>query len=162
MRGAGGSSGGARRGAACRAPSPAGSSGGGTGVRLGCPRGFTLLEVMASLAILGMGILMVIQLFSGGLGLARAARDQTEAVLLAREKISEALASAHLTAGVTRGEAPGGLRWELRVAPYETDLRAANPALSIMSVEVSVRGGRDGRGGVYRIRTLRTSWKDGG
>jgi prepilin-type N-terminal cleavage/methylation domain-containing protein len=120
-------------------------------------RGFTLLEVMASLAILGMGILMVIQLFSGGLGLAMAARGHTGAVLLAREKMSETLAETGLRTGTREGEGPEGLRWEVRVSPYETSLYASNPALEVLKITVSVKGDGKGQGG-YTLTSLKSRW----
>jgi len=120
-------------------------------------RGFTLLEVMASLAILGMGVLMVIQLFSGGLGLARAARDHSGAVLLAREKMSEVFVESDLQAGVIEGEDDGGFRWKIEVSPYKSSLTENNAAMEIMKVVVSVKGtGR--RRGAFKLTSLRSIW----
>ncbi len=127
-------------------------------------RGFTLLEVMAALAILGMGVLMVIQLFSGGLGLARAARNHSGAVLLAREKMSETMADVDLQAGVTEGEAGEGARgfhWKVEVSPYESALTEDNMTMEIFKVVVSVRG--RGRGhGAFTLSSLRSVWYEGG
>ena len=123
----------------------------------GGEEGFTLLEVMASLAILGMGVLMVIQLFSGGLGLAMAARGHTGAVLLAREKMAETLADADLSRGTSRGEGPDGLEWEVRVEPYDTGLYASNPQLEVFRVTVSVKGEGRGQGG-YTLTSLKSRW----
>ena len=136
---------------------PLGPKGGqGPGAPIG-QRGFTLLEVMASLAILGMGILMVIQLFSGGLGLAMAARGHTGAVLLAREKMAETLADVNLRSGVSQGDGPEGLHWEVEVVPYKSGLYADNPALEILKVRVSVRGEGKGQGG-YTLTSLKSRW----
>ncbi len=122
-------------------------------------RGFTLLEVMASLAILGMGVLMVIQLFSGGLGLARAARDHSGAVLLAREKMSEALADNDLQTGSTEGEDSRGFQWKVDVAPYKSVLTGNNMNLDIMQVNVSVRGGGKVKG-AFALSSLKSNWYD--
>ncbi len=126
----------------------------------GGQKGFTLLEVMASLAILSMGVLMVIQLFSGGLGLAMAARDQTGAVLLAREKMDEVLARSELKPGTTRGEEEKGLSWEVRVTPFETTLYGYNLSLDIKKVVVSVRGFGRGHEGAYTLTSLKSTWVD--
>ncbi len=112
---------------------------------------------MASLAILGMGILMVIQLFSGGLGLAMAARGHTGAVLLAREKMAETLAERDIGTGTREGEGPEGLRWEVKVSPYETSLYASSPSLEVLKITVSVEGEGRGQGG-YTLTSLKSRW----
>ncbi len=107
--------------------------------RAGAQSGFTLLEVMVSLAILGIGILMVMQLFSGGLGLAVAANKHTEAVLLAREKMAETLVDKDIYPGITEGTGEGDLRWQVKVTPFENASTDNNGYLYIMKVVVSVR-----------------------
>jgi len=120
-------------------------------------RGFTLLEVMVSLAILGMGILMIIQLFSGGLGLARAARDHSGAVLLAREKMAEVLTDENWETGVSEGGGPGGFTWKVDVSPYESVLTDDNVSLDIMKVDVSVKGHGKVRG-ADTLSSLKLIW----
>jgi len=120
-------------------------------------RGFTLLEVMVSLVILGMGILMIIQLFSGGLGLARAARDHSGAVLLAREKMAEVLTDENWETGVSEGEGPKGFTWKVDVSPYESALTDDNVSLDIMKVDVSVLGRGKVRG-AYTLSSLKLLW----
>ena len=82
--------------------------------------GFTLLEVMVSVAILGIGILMVVQLFSGGLGLAASVGDYTDTVLFAREKMAKAFLDDDLSGGLTSGVSDDGLEWSIDVNPVES------------------------------------------
>jgi general secretion pathway protein I len=49
--------------------------------------GFTLVEVVVAMAILGISLVVVIELFSGGLRLGRASEEYTVAAQLARQKI---------------------------------------------------------------------------
>jgi len=112
---------------------------------------------MVSLAILGMGILMIIQLFSGGLGLARAARDHSRAVLLAREKMAEVLTDENWETGVSEGEGTGGFAWKVDVSPYESALTDDNVSLDIMKVDVSVKGHGKARG-AYTLSSLKLIW----
>jgi general secretion pathway protein I len=53
--------------------------------------GFTLLEVMVSLAILAVGLVAVMQLFSSSLRNAKISQDYTNAVFAARQKLEEIL-----------------------------------------------------------------------
>jgi general secretion pathway protein I len=97
--------------------------------------GFTLLEVMVALAILGVGLVTVIQLYSGTLRTVEMAEYYTKAVHLAKLKLSEAELAPGVTEGKWNGEfEPDDLlksastldltefplyRWELRVEPYD-------------------------------------------
>ncbi len=54
-------------------------------------QGFTLLEVMVSLAILAFGLVTVMQLFSSSLRNAKVSQDYTNAIFAARQKIEEIL-----------------------------------------------------------------------
>lgn len=55
-------------------------------------RGFTLLEVMVSLAIMAIALVTIIQLFSGALRSAKVSYDYSLAVMGAKKKMDEALA----------------------------------------------------------------------
>jgi len=82
-------------------------------------------------------------------GSARAER-QTLAQLTADSKLAEVGHSIPLVAGTREGEAPGDLRWTVRIAAAE---EAADPAaprgpLRAYSVRVTVRWGARGRDAV--------------
>ena len=52
-------------------------------------QGFTLLEVLVALAILGLAVVTMIQLFGQGLRLLKVSGDYQQAVLLADQKARE-------------------------------------------------------------------------
>ena len=54
--------------------------------RVGC-RGFTLIEIMVAMAILGIGLVVIVELFGGGLRLGRTSAEYTQAVSYARMKL---------------------------------------------------------------------------
>lgn len=117
-------------------------------------KGFTLLEVMAAVAILGIGIVMVIQLFSGGLGLAKSSDDYTRRVLLAKEKMNETLSSSKLAEGATSGVTEDGLAWYVKVSPYEMK-NAGETEAKVYKVIVSAEG-QGTRKKTYTLTTLKT------
>lgn len=102
-------------------------------------RGFTLLEVLASVAILGLGIVAVIRLFSGSMGLAKASSDSTSLVLFAKEKMNEFLVEEEIHEGTNSGTNEG-FNWVLDVKEFdgfppvegirifEVDLKAGGPS----------------------------------
>lgn len=116
--------------------------------------GFTLLEVMASLAILGFGVILVIQLFLGGLGLARASQDSTGMALLARDKMTETLSLAKLGEGAESGS-EGELSWRVEISPFETEGSVDNPKLHTYRVAVSVSK-TTGRNGAVTLTSIKT------
>lgn len=114
--------------------------------------GFTLLEVMAAVAILGVALVTVIQLFSGGLGLVKSSTDYTRMVLLAGEKMTEALSSGDLGEGTSSGVTKDGLSWAVEVNPY--GLKEVAGAANVYMVVVST--GAQGPGKKrYALTTLK-------
>ena len=62
-------------------------------------QGFTLIEVVVALFILGVGLTVIIELFSGGLRLGRTSMEYTKAVNYARMKMEETMAKPVVEAG---------------------------------------------------------------
>ena len=78
-------------------------------------RGFTLLEVLVAMAILGIGLVIIIELFSGGLRLGRTSEDYTRAVGYARMKLEEISLAQSLEEGIEEGEFDREYRWQVEV-----------------------------------------------
>ena len=76
--------------------------------------GFTLLEVVVALAIFAVGILAVIDLFSGSLRLSEGARDVSAAQVYASQRMEEALLSPDPKPGVESGAFGEKYRWETK------------------------------------------------
>jgi general secretion pathway protein I len=79
-------------------------------------QGFLLIEVVVALAILGVGLTVIIELFSGGLRLGRASMEYTRAVNYARMKMEETMLKPAIEEGTQEGEADDGtFRWQVGV-----------------------------------------------
>jgi general secretion pathway protein I len=78
-------------------------------------KGFTLLEVLVAIAILGVGLTIVIELFSGGLRLGRASEEYTRAVNYARIKMEEIAVKPTMKEGSEEGEFDNTFRWQVVV-----------------------------------------------
>ena len=83
--------------------------------------GFTLLEVIVALAILGIGFALAMELLAAGVRSAKASEDYTQAVLLARQKMAEVAVMRNLTGSADTGEFGGGFRWASEVQPLEQE-----------------------------------------
>jgi type II secretion system protein I len=78
--------------------------------------GFTLIEVLVALVILGLGVASILVAYSSGINLMRVARDKTTAALLARSKLEETLATGNADIeGDTDEERYNGVLYAYRI-----------------------------------------------
>ncbi|MDE2075284.1 MAG: type II secretion system protein [Alphaproteobacteria bacterium] len=117
--------------------------------------GFTLLEVLVALTILGLSLSVLLAIFSQTLS-REGARDRAfEARALARSLIAEARAAPTLTAGARRGTSPSGLTWRVVATPYPPGDDWTARGLHAAKLRVSVTWPGASAAQVYTITTLR-------
>ncbi len=104
--------------------------------------GFTLIEVVVAMAILGVGITLVIELLSGSLRLLRTSGEYTRAVNWGHVKMEEMLVKPVLNEGTEEGEFDQTYRWQVEVkrvdvlpARIETDFV---PPVELYQVKIHV------------------------
>jgi len=78
-------------------------------------RGFTLIEIVVAIAILGIGLVVIIELFGGGLRLERTSEEYTKAAEFARMKMEDVSLATSLLEGVEQGEFDRDYRWQMEV-----------------------------------------------
>jgi prepilin-type N-terminal cleavage/methylation domain-containing protein len=130
--------------------------------RGGGREGFTLLEVVAALAIVGLGVVTFLQVFSQGLRLGAASVERAEAMARAQAILDEKSARGELREGEQAGALPGGERWSLRVARLrdESDPGEAFPwKLASVTLEMNYRAA--GRDRSVTLHTLRLTRRQG-
>ncbi|MBI4683142.1 MAG: prepilin-type N-terminal cleavage/methylation domain-containing protein [Nitrospirae bacterium] len=77
--------------------------------------GFTLIEIIVAMAILGISLVLVMQLFSAGLKSAKATCDYTIAIVHAKDKMEELSESLVSDSGAFED----GFRWETDIQDYK-------------------------------------------
>ena len=77
--------------------------------------GFTLIEVVVALAILSVGLTVVIELFAGGLRLARVSEEYTKAVNYGRNKMEEITVKPKIEEGSEEGKFDETFHWQVGV-----------------------------------------------
>jgi general secretion pathway protein I len=104
--------------------------------------GFTLIEVVVAMAILGVGIGVLLELFSGSLRLVRTSSEYTKAVNYARVKMEEMTVKPTMNEGMEEGEFDAAYRWQVDVkrvdilpARIETDFK---PPVELFEVKIHV------------------------
>ena len=74
--------------------------------------GFTLIETLVAISILGISLVIILQLFSGGLKSSRLSDEYTLGIFHAREKMDEILLAGDLTEGIINGAFGDGFKWK--------------------------------------------------
>lgn len=114
--------------------------------------GFTLLEVLVALAILGLAVVASIQGFAQGLRLLKLAGDHQQAVLLADRKLREVVRPLEGREEATESQ----FRWERTTTVVESPELARDGVVDrwrVYEIVVSVRWDRQRE---VRVATLRT------
>ncbi len=98
-------------------------------------RGFTLVEVIVAMTILSISLVMVMQLFSGGLKSSKTSCDYTRAVLHAKEKMEELF----LNPVRDSGKFDDGFEWDSSVEPSQIiNLDYEDSGLNLLNIKVNI------------------------
>ncbi|MEB2284970.1 MAG: hypothetical protein B6D46_11930 [Polyangiaceae bacterium UTPRO1] len=124
--------------------------------------GFTLIEVAIAMAIVGVGVVAVLQIFTAALRTERGAGIRARAAMHARALLEQTMTEPDPVAGQDSGQLPDGYRYERRVREASELLEGTGRHLDVKSeitlfeIEVSVLWTQaEDREGVYTVRTLR-------
>lgn len=111
--------------------------------------GFTLLEVIVGMAIVGLGVMTLLEVFSSGLRLGAKSAERTEAVGIGRQVMDEVLTRRMVADGREEGSSAGVYRWSLQISSFR-DVSALTLSSGWELKEIALQMGSS-----VRIRTLR-------
>jgi prepilin-type N-terminal cleavage/methylation domain-containing protein len=83
-------------------------------------RGFTLLEIVVAMTIVGLGVVTLLEVFSSGLRLGARSQDRTEVITQGRQVMDQFLAGRTLAEGTEQGIMGENGRWKLQVQPMRS------------------------------------------
>jgi general secretion pathway protein I len=124
-------------------------------------RGFTLVETLVAISILAISLVVLLQLFSGGLKSSRLSDEYTRGIFHAREKMDEILLAGELTEGIIGGEFDDGFKWKAEA--MQIDIKEAKEVrlpFRAFNIKVAVTwdaGGREKQFSVSAIKLVRPS-----
>jgi len=126
-------------------------------------KGFTLIEIMVALAILGIALTIIMQLFSGGLCLARKSEDYSRAVFYGRQLLEEICLQKEISEREEAGKFEGDYTWKYEIKPYsvliekeENGGKGKNFSLKIFNVQVTVFWASGDKEKSLNFETLKT------
>ena len=118
--------------------------------------GFTLLEVIVAMAIVGLGVVTLLEIFSLGLRLGARSSVETESMAYGRLVMDEILARRNIDEGATQGNFQDR-RWQLRIQNVNEPERTLSlgAGWELKRVSVAMRFRDAGREREVELMTLR-------
>ena len=120
--------------------------------------GFTLIETLVAFMILAISLVVVMQLFSGGLKSNKLSSDYLYGIFHAEEKMEELLLAENILSENLSGDFGDGYSWQASVDLIESEDETDKPMPSAaydITLDVSWRNGiRDKH---FKIKTLKLS-----
>lgn len=129
-------------------------------------RGFTLIEIIVSFAILALGLGLAMQIATGAMRNAKRAAERTEAALYAKSLLDSAGVGERLEEGESSGDFGDDYRWTLSVTKHEIEQEGPSPIDPSMSpvqlyrLELRVEWGERKQAQEARFVTLRALTPD--
>jgi general secretion pathway protein I len=124
--------------------------------------GFTLIEVVVALAILSVGLTVVIELFAGGLRLAKVSGEYTKAVNYGRIKMEEMAVKPKMEEGSEEGKFDETFHWQVGVKKVDVLPIEKRPEFKVpvelFQIQVKViwkSGSRERSASVETYKTIR-------
>jgi prepilin-type N-terminal cleavage/methylation domain-containing protein len=119
--------------------------------------GFTLLEVVVAMTIVGIGVVTLLEIFSTGLRLGSRSTSATEAMTYGRQAMDTILLRRTIDQGALQGSLNERTRWKLGIEPVRepTDALSLSSAWELTELTLDVRVADGGRERPVELRTYR-------
>ena len=125
--------------------------------------GFALIEILVAVSVLAISLVVIFQLFSGGLKSRQLSEQYARGVFHAREKMAEILLIPDLSEGETQGEFEDAYEWQAvitRVVSEEDEEK--NLPVNLMSIWIRINWREGEKEKSFVIGTLKAVEKEKG
>ena len=123
--------------------------------------GFTLLEVVVAMAIVGLGVVTVLEVFSLGLRLSARSYGQSEAMTYGLRVLDESLARREVQDGSEEGSFGERYRWRMQVETWRDEAQLSSLGWELKEVTLQMERRDGGVGKRIEMKTLRLVRKKG-
>jgi type II secretory pathway pseudopilin PulG len=119
--------------------------------------GFTLLEGVVAMTIVGIGVVTLLEIFSSGLRLGSRSSAATEAMTYGRQAMDEILLRQKIEEGAQQGSLNERTRWKLGIEPVResSDTLSLSSAWELKEITLDMRVTDAGRDRTVELRTYR-------
>ena len=118
-------------------------------------RGFTLLEVVVAMAIVGLGVMTLFEVLSAGMRLGARSSEQTEAITYGRQAVDGFLVRRGIRDGVEEGSIGGRYRWSIEVQPFQESSQLSSVGWDLKEVRLRMRYREGEQEKEVELKTLR-------
>jgi general secretion pathway protein I len=123
--------------------------------------GFTIVEVVAALAILSLSLTLLFSTMSDGIHRQQRAKTLTEASALAQSLLARVGTELPLTPGAAKGDFANGFRWQIQVTPFGNASDAQEWPVAAYKVAVMVFAPSRSEQTAASLTTIRLAPKGG-
>jgi prepilin-type N-terminal cleavage/methylation domain-containing protein len=119
--------------------------------------GFTLLEVVVAMTIVGIGVVTLLEIFSLGLRLGSRSSAATEAMAYGRQAMDEILLRRKIEEGAQQGVLNDHTRWRLGIEPVRepAETLALSSPWELKEITLNMRVTEAGKDRPVELRTYR-------
>jgi len=117
--------------------------------------GFTLLEVLVALTILGLALSVLFAIFGHSLARSRETQSRMEARVIAEGLLAQAETAPTVALGQTTGRSGSGMAWRFDVRRFGSDQDTQAWPAQAVEMTATVRWGDGSDGKSFSLSTLR-------
>ena len=122
--------------------------------------GFALIEILVAVSVLAISLVVIMQLFSGGLKARKLSEEYARGIFHAREKMAEILLAPDLSEGETQGKFEDGYQWRAVITRIIPEGREENIPVDLLNIKVSILWPEGEKEKDFAISTLKAVQKE--
>jgi general secretion pathway protein I len=124
--------------------------------------GFALIEILVAVSVLAISLVVIFQLFSGGLKSRQLSEKYARGVFHAREKMAEILLSPDLSEGDTEGEFEDAYEWQAVITRVVSGDDEEKLPVVLLNIKIRINWREGEKEKSFVIDTLKTAEKEKG
>jgi general secretion pathway protein I len=125
--------------------------------------GFALIEILVAVSVLAISLVVIFQLFSGGLKSRKLSEQYARGVFHAREKMAEILLSPDLSVGEIQGEFEDAYKWQAVITRVvDGDGEEKNLPINLLNIRMRINWREGEKKKSFVIDTLKAVEKEKG
>jgi general secretion pathway protein I len=125
-------------------------------------RGFALIEILVAVSVLTISLVVIFQLFSGGLKSRKLSEQYARGVFHAREKMAEILLIPVLSEGETQGEFEDAYEWQAVITRVVSGDDEEKLPVNLLNIKIRINWREGEKEKSFVIDTLKTAEKEKG
>lgn len=124
--------------------------------------GFALIEILVAVSVLAISLVVIFQLFSGGLKARKLSEQYARGVFHAREKMAEILLAPDLSEGEEQGEFEDAYEWQAVITRVVSGDDEEKLPVNLLNIEIRINWREGEKEKSFVIDTLKVVEKEKG